>query len=299
MLIADVNRDGLPEITFSGIVGAHSALLWVLRWDGSTLVPLFEAVSSTPVVSLSDLDDDGLPEIVLLQSGYCGSYAASPSFSFVFRWDGAGYRSASMRYPSVNDGVGEHASGMLDSFLNDPQTAGARACIQHMLATVNAFRGRPTETRAAYRSYADLRRQSDERSPIFARPVYLGEAYVEADLRAVLAAAEAGQSADWTSADLAVLHDLIGDALDVRALDVRPAGALGVRAQPLGGGRAPSRAGRQRPCGSRAGVPGGARPRPGRRRGPAGTRRVARAELDRGGWHRLASQVVSFGSVAS
>ena len=37
------------------------------------------------------------------------------------------------------------------------------------------------------------------------------------EVRAVLAAAEAGQSADWTSADLAVLHDLIGDALDVRA----------------------------------------------------------------------------------
>jgi hypothetical protein len=215
--IADVNHDGTPEVTFSGIVGAHSALLWVLRWDGSALAPLFEEVSSTPVVSLTDLDDDGIAEIVLLQSGYCGSYAASPSLSFVFHWEDGAYRSASMRYPAVNDGVDEHANGVITTFPEDSQGIASRACIEHMLATVNAFRGKAAETRAAYRGYADLSAQADDRSTLFVRPVYLGEPYVEADLRAALAAAESGQTPGWGPADLAVLHDLLGDGLDLRA----------------------------------------------------------------------------------
>jgi hypothetical protein len=122
-----------------------------------------------------------------------------------------------MRYTAVNDGLDEHASGVLGAFPSDPSWIGARACVQHMLATVNAFRGRAADARAAYLSYADLRAQTDEDSPVFSRPIYLGAPYVEADLRAVLAAAESGEFSGWGPAELAILHDLLGDALDERA----------------------------------------------------------------------------------
>jgi hypothetical protein len=47
--------------------------------------------------------------------------------------------------------------------------------------------------------------------------VYLGATYVEADVRSLLAAADAGQSPGWGAPERAVLHDLLGDALIERA----------------------------------------------------------------------------------
>ena len=212
----DVNADGKPEVTFSAFVGAHSALLWVLQWDGSTFAPLFAEASNAPVVDLTDLDGDGVAEIVLGQSGYCGSYAASPIMSFAFRWENGGYRSASMRYPSLHDGIDERLGDQRASAPGDSRDD-ARACVQHMLSMANAFRGRAADTRTAYQAYAQLRQQVADDAHPFVRPIYLSAAYVEADLRAVIAAAESGQSPGWGAPERAILHDLLGDALLDRA----------------------------------------------------------------------------------
>lgn len=215
--VADVNADGKLELTFGGIVGAHSAVLWVLHWNGSTLAPLFAEVSNSPVVGLEDLDGDGVDEILLVQSGYCGSYAGSPVLAFAFRWEGGAYRSASWRYPALQGGVDERAEAATSSTPTDPSAIAARACVQHMLALSHAFRGQSDETRTAYRAYADLRQQTSGDSRTFLRPIYLGGEYVAADIRAVIAAADSGQSPGWSAAGRATLFDLLGDSLLSRA----------------------------------------------------------------------------------
>jgi hypothetical protein len=214
--VEDINQDGTPEVTFSGIVGAHSAVLWILRWDGSTLVPLFAEASNSPTVGLEDLDDDGVAEVVLGQSGYCGGYAGSPRLTFAFRWEDGAYRSASWRFPSLDDGIEDFAADLL----NDPHGGApddARVCIEHMLATSHAFRGKGADARTAYRAYAEHRQQLSADARRFVRPSYLAAPYVEADLRAVLAAIDAGQISGWSPAEIAVVHDLLGDALSERA----------------------------------------------------------------------------------
>jgi hypothetical protein len=215
--VDDINGDGTPEITFSGLVGAHAAVLWVLSWDGSTLAPLFAEVSNSPTVGLEDLDRDGIPEIVLGQSGYCGGYASSPHLTFAFRWEGGAYRSASWRFPSLDDGIDEHATDVLASAPPGAQSGAARVCIEHMLALANAFRAKPAETHAAYQAYAEHRQQLPDDARRFVRPAYLAAPYVEADLRALLASIQSGQSPGWSPAEIAVLHDLLGDALLDRA----------------------------------------------------------------------------------
>jgi hypothetical protein len=213
--VDDVNRDGTLEVTFSGIVGAHSAVLWVLRWDGSTLAPLFAEASNSPTVGLEDLDADGVAEVVLGQSGYCGGYASSPRLTFAFRWEDGAYRSASWRYASLAEGIEEFAGDLLSNPHGAPDDA--RVCVEHMLATAHAFGGRGQEARTAYRAYAEHRQQLSEDARRFVRPSYLAAPYVEADLRAVLAAIQAGQISGWGPAELAILHDLLGDALTEQA----------------------------------------------------------------------------------
>jgi hypothetical protein len=215
--VEDVTGDGAPDITFNGIVGAHAAVLWVLHWDGSTLAPLFDEASNSPSVGLEDLDDDGIPEVVLGQSGYCGSYAASPHLTFAFRWEDGAYHPASWRYPSLEDGLDDLIRDVLSSPHGGDTPDDARVCIQHLLATANAFQGKAAETRTTYRAYAEQRQQLPEDQRRFVRPSYLAAPYVEADLRAVLAAAESGQFPGWGPAELAVLHDLLGDALSEQA----------------------------------------------------------------------------------
>jgi hypothetical protein len=212
----DVNLDGKPEITLSAFVGAHSALLWVLQWDGATFKPLFAEVSNSPIVDLTDLDGDGVAEIILGQSGYCGGYASSPRMVFAFRWEEGAYRSASMHYPDLHDGIYEFAEDVLTARLGDGRDD-ARACVQHMLATSYAFQGRPAETRTAYQAYARSLQQVPADSRALTRPSYLAADYLEADLRAVLAAAHSGQPPGWAAPERAVLHDLLGDALLDRA----------------------------------------------------------------------------------
>lgn len=211
--VEDVTGDGKPEVTYTGIVGAHAAVLWVLGWTGSTLAPLFAEVSNSPAIGLEDLDGDGTPEIVLGQSGYCGSYAASPHLTFAFRWQDGAYQSASWRYPGLNDGIDDFVSEILSNVHSGDKLDDARVCMNHMLAMANAFRGKATETRTAYRAYAEERQRLPDDERRFVRPAYLPAPYVEDDLRAVLEAVEGGQFPSWGSAETAVLHDLLGDAL--------------------------------------------------------------------------------------
>ncbi|MGE3270060.1 MAG: hypothetical protein AB7P40_15015 [Chloroflexota bacterium] len=213
----DVNGDGSLEVTFSGIVGAHSALLWVLHWDGATLAPLFQGVSNSPAIGLEDLDADGVAEILMVQSGYCGSYASSPILAFAFRWEDGVYRSASWRYPTIDDGIDDRAEQMTEAQQSDPSEGAARACVEHMLATADVFRGRAADAAQAYLTYLELARQTPADSRAMLRPIYLGERYVEADLRAALAALDAGKLGSWTPAQRAVIHALLGDALSARA----------------------------------------------------------------------------------
>lgn len=214
--IVDVNGDGAAELVFNGPVGAHAAVLWVLRWDGARLAPLFAETSNSPTIGLRDLDDDGIPEVVLGQSGYCGSYAASPRLTFAFRWDGDAYRPASWRYPLLQDGVDAHAAALLGASPGGGSDD-ARACVRHLLATAHALQARPADARAAYRAYAEVRRQLAGDARRFVRPAYLGAPYVADDLRALLSAAESGPGQGWGPAELAVLHDLLGDALTEQA----------------------------------------------------------------------------------
>lgn len=213
--VDDVNRDGTPEVTFSGIVGAHSAVLWVLRWDGATLAPLFAEASNSPTVGLEDLDGDGVAEVVLGQSGYCGGYASSPRLTFAFRWEDGAYRSASWRYASLAEGIEEFVGDLLANPHGGPDDA--RVCVEHLLATAHAFGGKAEEARTVYRAYAEHRQRLSEDARRFVRPSYLAAPYVEADLRAVLAAIQADQISGWGPAELAVLHDLLGDALSEQA----------------------------------------------------------------------------------
>jgi hypothetical protein len=215
--VEDLNRDGVAEIAYSGVVGAHGGVLWVLRWNGSTLAPLFAEFSNSPSVDLADLDGDGVAEIWLVQSGYCGGYASSPRQAFIFRWEDGAYRSASLRHLSQQPGVDPLAEDILASEAADRLRDDDKACIHHMLAMANAFRGRPDEARAAYRVYAQLRQRVTGASLLSALPGYLSAEYVEADLRAVLVAAESGQSPGWGAAERAVIHDMLGDALAARA----------------------------------------------------------------------------------
>jgi len=215
--IADVNGDGKLEVVFNGIVGAHGSVLWVLAWNGTTLTPLFEENSSNPVILLTDLDDDGIAEILMPQSSYCGGYAAAPSFGFAFRWEGGAYRSATTRYLSVNDGLDERIAEQSAVYAAHTGLDDEHACVQHMLAEAQAIRGHAAEMRTAYRSYAVLRQGADPHLPGSTRPAYLAEPFMEADLRAALTVAESGASPGWGPAELAVLHDLLGDALDTRA----------------------------------------------------------------------------------
>ncbi|MCC7369386.1 MAG: hypothetical protein IT306_13235 [Chloroflexi bacterium] len=215
--IADVNADGKAELTFGAVVGAHSGLLWVLQWNGSTLVPLFVEGSNTPVVDLAELDGDGVAEIVLPQSGYCGSYAASPVMTFAFRWQDGAYQPASWRYPTLNDGLQDRADAANHSNGDDPGSTAARACVQHMLALAAAFRGDAAAARAAYRQYSSLRRQAAPDARLFQQPIYLGAPYVALDLMTLIGVVERGERQGWSSTDRAILHDLLGDALLARA----------------------------------------------------------------------------------
>jgi hypothetical protein len=215
--IVDVNADNVPEIVYNATVGAHGGVLWVVGWDGSTLAPLFAMGSDTPAVTLEDLDGDGIQEIVLPTSGYCGGYAASPRLMSVFRWEGGAYRSASARFPSLQDVTIEHAAEALDAFSRGRSSDADTACVQHMLALAYALQGKPAELRTAFRAYLAERQKSPaDRWPL-TRPTFTPSPHVEADLRAVVAATTSGTSAVWGPMERAALHDLLGDVLTSRA----------------------------------------------------------------------------------
>ena len=171
----DVNADGKPEITFSAFVGAHSALLWVLQWNGSTFVPLFAEGSNAPVVDLADLDGDGVAEILLGQSGDW-ELRLEPADDVLLPMGGRrvpvgldGHHVASGRH-GRREPSGRHAKC---------RPAGRRRAPGRARSpSTNAFRGCLTQTRAAYQSYAQFRQQVAHDARLSTRPIYLAALYV-------------------------------------------------------------------------------------------------------------------------
>lgn len=212
--IDDVNGDGRPELVYSSVVGAHSSVLWIIRWDGQEARPIFRGFSNSAGLGLQDLDDDGLDEILTVQSGYCGSYAGSPSLAFASRWRDGAYRPATVDYPKLQAGFANDAR---EALVADPPDSAARACIHHMLATSHAFAGRARDGREAYGRYQVARPPRGDEAALGTFPSYVGSPSFEEDVREVLARAESGRLGTWGPTELAFLHDLLGNILEARA----------------------------------------------------------------------------------
>ena len=215
LTIADLTGDGRPELIYGAFQGAHSSMLWVLGWDGRAFGPHFVGYSNTPGIGVADLDGEGSAEILLPVSGYCGGYANSPRFQFVFRWRGGAYRPASADFPRQYDGF----SAYLDGVLEDAGTVGGdldpqlKACVEHMRATAYALQGRAGEARVAYDRHRAARASSNDDAGILSLPSYVGAEYLELEGRDLIARADSGRLGTWGPAERGVLDGLLGDAL--------------------------------------------------------------------------------------
>lgn len=127
--VMDLNDDGVPELVYSWIdnYGAHgyfTRLFFIEAWDGETFVPLVEhnnfydpsqsaqyATVYNGDGTLSDVDDDGIFELVL-ENGIGAHYGGPQrSRTDVFDWDGQAYALArwyheapTYRFQAVQDG---------------------------------------------------------------------------------------------------------------------------------------------------------------------------------------------------
>jgi hypothetical protein len=220
--IEDVTGDGRPELVYGGVVGAHSSVFWVFGWNGRALAPLFEGFSNSAGLGLRDLDGAGPPEILMLQSGYCGSYAGSPALVFAFRWRDGAYWPATAELPTLQGTVFfERASEALaetESQAGGQNQVAARACMHHMVATAHAFAGRPRDAWEAYQRYHVIRLQVDEQEKqvLYALPGYVGATFFEEQVRDMLERAESGRLGSWSPSELAFLHDLLGNAFEAQ-----------------------------------------------------------------------------------
>ena len=125
---------GTPAVAFYRIVGAHSAKLDLVRWDGSAFAGIFDAFSNTPGFTFDNLDDDSTPELLSHWSPYCGSYATSPVLLDVYQWNGARYQVATDRFPALLlEPITEFTAALtgVPSVLDVPETA---ACLHDALA---------------------------------------------------------------------------------------------------------------------------------------------------------------------
>ncbi len=222
--IEDVTGDGRPELVYGGVVGAHSSVLWVLGWDGGRLAPLFEGFSNSPGLGLVDLDRDGVPEVLMAQSGYCGSYAGSPQLAFALRWQAGAYRPAGADFPDLQGDLEERVGEILaeaEGRTEQPWPA-ATACIHHLVASGHALAGRAPEARAAYLRYHQARgRVAGDREGFTVLPTYVGAPFFREQVQGVVARAESGRLAGWGPAERAILHDLLGNSFEARWQNAR------------------------------------------------------------------------------
>lgn len=94
------NLGGIPTIAFSAEAGAHSGRLVLIRWNGSALTTIFDGISDGGPPSLKDVDGDGVPEVVSIDSPYCRSHADSPVFPVLYQWNGTAYVDYPGQYPN-------------------------------------------------------------------------------------------------------------------------------------------------------------------------------------------------------
>lgn len=218
--IEDVNADGRAELVFGGGAGAHGSMLAVLRWEEGALVPLFSGATNTPGLSLVDIDPPGASEIVYPVSGYCGSYAGSPHFVFLLSWREDAYRPATADLVAQRgDDLFEFAEEALAAAFQDSSTWGvqAQACIQHMQALGHATGGRALNAWEAYQRYHEVRLRISE-PEAWPYPVFVGDSIFEDEVRELLARALNGRLGSWEPRELAVLHDMLGNSAEVRAM---------------------------------------------------------------------------------
>jgi len=95
--IGDVNSDRRAEVVIRG--RARLEFFTLFSWVDGRLLPLFKRVTFPDQVHLVDLEADGILEIRVDESGYCGSAANATSRAFVFRWEKDAYHPATADFP--------------------------------------------------------------------------------------------------------------------------------------------------------------------------------------------------------
>jgi hypothetical protein len=138
-----------PGLAFSTGVGPHSVQLVVLRWDGTAYRTVFEGTSNSPAISPGDVDGDGIAEIVVGWSPYCGGYAASPKLVTVYRWDGTTFREATDAYPGLVLSVEQNVRDALAGGVG--WTPEDRSCLHWALGYLAERSGRAEDARREYR----------------------------------------------------------------------------------------------------------------------------------------------------
>lgn len=225
VMIRDLSEGSQPGLALSGpdSLNGKQRELWVFHWDGQRLQPVFDAASVQPGAELRDLDGDGLLEIVTHHAGVCAGADGGPPFAFVFRWRDGRYRASSADFPSVQDGFFAEANAVLDGIRAADLSRGAPlvACVHHMLALAHAYQGHGAEARTAYQQYL-MSRPGPRDLPgfyVMSVPGHVSEPYFREDIEHLLARIEAGQLGAWEPSERAVLHDLVGNALEDRGRD--------------------------------------------------------------------------------
>ncbi|MBI4321527.1 MAG: hypothetical protein HY675_23790 [Chloroflexi bacterium] len=103
-----------------GGVGAHGGVYYILRFDGRQLKTEASAAGSSPGVgNLSDLDSDGVLELIIDQSDpYVFFYAASVRLYNValFRWDGS--RMAEVKLARLSDSAPADLRRLVDAAID-------------------------------------------------------------------------------------------------------------------------------------------------------------------------------------
>lgn len=118
-----------PAVVVSAGQGAHGIRTVVVRWDSdkSEFAAVFDGESNAPTIDVSDVDSDGMPEVVVWFSPYCESYAASPRLVTVYRWSGTSYVEATGSYPTLVRKVADDVRAVLPAA--GEWSANGRACL--------------------------------------------------------------------------------------------------------------------------------------------------------------------------
>lgn len=104
--VQDVTGDGLVEILVRGLSQAGQHQLSIFSWNQNDSYPLLASFGGDAGIELMDLDQDGVPEIITMQSVWDGVVLQEIS-----RWDGVAYRFEKSVYALASDAVGALPAG--------------------------------------------------------------------------------------------------------------------------------------------------------------------------------------------